>query len=129
MDLGSRDVDILNNGRLNTEELSIQQFSNRPQVISQWADIDVQNLSLAEPSGNSRFIPDVTEEIPSQPQKKPVINPPDKREIAARLALEQVQIISPAPGVILDENYSDRVTIQYPANTARQARGKRYRTR
>ena len=106
------------NGRLNTEELSIKQFSDSPQVITQnWTDIDIQNLSLAEPNDNSFTLPDVTEEIPSQPRKKPVINPPDKREIAARLALEQVQIISPAPGVILDENHNDSVTIQYPSNT------------
>ena len=108
-----RSLDILNFQGINTEELSI--ISDRPQVITQWTELDTQNLSLAKPSGNS--IPDLTD-IPSQPQKKPIINPPDKREIAARLALEQVQIVSPAPGVILDENHSDRVTIQYPVNTA-----------
>ena len=112
---GDRSLNILNFQGINTEEISI--ISDRPQIITQWTELDTQNLSLAEPSGNSRFVPDVTEDIPPQPQKKPIINPPDKREIAARLALEQVQIISPAPGVILDENHSDRVTIQYPANT------------
>ena len=104
------------NGWLNAEELSIQ--SSRPQVITQnWTDIDSQNLSLAEPNDSLRFVPNTNEEIPSQPTSEPIINPPDKREIAARLALEQVQIISPAPGVILDENHNDSVTIQYPSNT------------
>ena len=112
-----RTSNILNFNDWSKTEVSIQ-TSGRPQVIAQnWTDIDLQNLSLAEPTNNFKFVPDVTEEIPSQPQRKPVINPPDKREIAARLALEQVQIISPAPGVILDENHNDRVTIQYPSNT------------
>ena len=47
-------------------------------------------------------------------QSEPVINPPDKREIAARIALKKVQIISPAPGVILDRSQNDQITIQYP---------------
>ena len=114
-----QDFDVLDsNDTLNTQELSIDRTSDRQVIAQLWSDIDTQNLSLAEPNNNLRFVPDANESIEPEPQKEPGINPSDKREIAARLALEKVQIISPAPGVILDRNHNDSVTIQYPSNTA-----------
>ncbi|MEO1006341.1 MAG: hypothetical protein AAFW67_10940, partial [Cyanobacteria bacterium J06638_38] len=104
-----------------SEELSINQLdSQQQQVIAQnWSDLERNNLSFAEPTTDLKLTPAVIESIePNQPAKKPIINPPDKREIAARLALQQVQIIAPAPGVILNDDHSDSVTIQYPAKTS-----------
>lgn len=104
----------------NPNESRIEIIQSGDRLIAQsWTEIDTRNLSLAAPNDNLRVIQEATEMIaPPQPQREPVINPSDKREIAARLALEQVQIISPAPGVILDKSHNDSVTIQYPADTA-----------
>ena len=99
------------------KELEISQPDSQQLIAQNWTEFDTRDLSLAAPNDNLRIIPEATEAI-EEPQREPVINPPDKREIAARLALEQVQIVSPAPGVILDKNHNDSVTIQYPANTA-----------
>ena len=105
-----------------SQELIITQLDlQQQQLIAQaWSDIDVENLSLAKPNEGLRFI--VPREIieESSPQKKPVINPLSKQEIAARIALKKVQIIAPAPGVILDRYFGDRVTIQYPPSASVQ---------
>ena len=95
-------------------------LNQEQQLIAQtWSDINSQELSLAEPSDRLRPITTPTEiNTQPKPQSKPIINPPDKREIAARLTLQKVQIISPAPGVILDQNHNDSVTIQYPPSTS-----------
>ncbi|MEL7408391.1 MAG: hypothetical protein AAFN00_15785, partial [Cyanobacteria bacterium J06558_2] len=104
-----------------TAELSINQLDQEKQeIIAQnWSELEPENLSFAEPDSKLELIPKVIErQKPNQPAKKPIINPPSKREIAARLALQQVQIIAPAPGVILnDKNYNDSITIQYPEQT------------
>ena len=102
----------------NSEQLAIAQANPQQLMAQSWTDFNTQDLGFAEPNNNLRFIPATAEPVKPEPQQKPVINPPDKREIAARLALEQVQIIAPAPGVILDKNHNDSVTIQYPSNTA-----------
>ncbi|MEM8721272.1 MAG: hypothetical protein AAGE84_18560, partial [Cyanobacteria bacterium P01_G01_bin.39] len=102
-----------------SQELSINELNNQQQVIAQnWSDFEDENLSFAEPNTDLKLSPAAIENIqPSQPAKEPIINPPDKREIAARLALQKVQIIAPAPGVILSDEHNDSVTIQYPAET------------
>ena len=83
-------------------------------VVAQWS-LATQDLSFADPLPDFPLTPP-PEPSPPKPVGKPIINPPDKRILAARLALEKVQIVSPAPGVILDKSQSDRVTIQYPPN-------------
>ena len=94
-------------------QLDLQQ----QQLIAQvWSDIDTEQLSLAKSSESLRFVAP-TESTEQQP-RKPKIDPPNRREIAARMALKQVQIISPAPGVILSDRHNDSVTIQYPSTAS-----------
>ena len=115
----SEDTDEIVTSQSDTEQLSIAQPDPQQQIVAQhWTDKSTQDLSLAAPNNNLRLNPAAIDAIEKPTQAEPVINPTDKREIAARLALEQVQIISPAPGVILSENHNDSVTIQYPSNTA-----------
>ncbi|WP_019508842.1 hypothetical protein [Pleurocapsa sp. PCC 7319] len=96
------------------------ELNQEQQLVAQtWTNIESEQLSLAEPSDRLRAITTPTEiNTEPKPQSKPIINPPDKREIAARLTLQKVQIIAPAPGVILDKNHNDSVTIQYPPSTS-----------
>ena len=106
----------------NAEELIIMPLNpQQQQIIAQaWSELNTQDLSLAEPLKEFKFIvpSEILEEDSSPP--KPLINPPSKQEIAARLALSKVRIIAPAPGVILDRSSGDRVTIQYPPTTSVQ---------
>ena len=111
---------------LDSQELLITQLDlQQQQLITQiWSDIDAEDLSLAEPAAGLRSITPATEIIEqpaeSTPTRKPLINPPNKQEIAARIALQKVQIIAPAPGVILDRQHNDSVTIQYPPTASVQ---------
>ena len=113
-------TDEIVTSEIDTEQLSIAQPDPQQQIIAQsWTDTSTRNLSLAAPNNNLRLNPAAIDAIEKpKPSGKPVINPPDKREIAARLALGKVRIVSPAPGVILDRNHNDSVTVQYPSNTA-----------
>ncbi|MEL6928344.1 MAG: hypothetical protein AAFO95_06905 [Cyanobacteria bacterium J06600_6] len=95
----------------------LKQSTNANPVIAQVWSLKTQDFSFADPLPDYPLTP-ASELSPLQPSSKPVINPPDKRILAARLALEKVQIVSPAPGVILDESQSDRITIQYPHNAS-----------
>ena len=106
---------------IDSEELAIKQIDDpQQQVIAQsWSDLDTHDLSFAEPNTDLKLTPAVIDNSsPTPANRKPVINPPDKREIAARLTLQKVQIIAPAPGVILSDRHNDSVTIQYPASTS-----------
>ena len=104
---------------LSSQDISIAQLNiNEQQVITQtWSEVNSHKFSFAEPSEELKTIPHLQEIEPPKPSRKPVINPPNRQEIAARIALKQVQIVSPAPGVILDSQNSDKVTIQYHPST------------
>ncbi|MBE9046446.1 hypothetical protein IQ255_18880 [Pleurocapsales cyanobacterium LEGE 10410] len=97
-----------------SEELLITQLDpQQQQLIAQvWSDLNAEKLSLAKSSDGLRLI--APGESTREQPRNPTINPPSRREIAARLILKQVQIISPAPGVILSDRHNDSVTIQYP---------------
>ncbi|MGL5794668.1 MAG: hypothetical protein ACRC06_09715, partial [Waterburya sp.] len=116
---------------IQSEELSISgELKQKQKLIAQtWSDLDAEDLSLANPE-NWRITTPNTEIKRVNPPANSIINPPDRREIATRLALRQVQIISPAPGVILsdctvcsregDYRPNDSVTIQYPPTASVQ---------
>ncbi|WP_199194199.1 hypothetical protein [Pleurocapsa sp. CCALA 161] len=106
----------ISNTSVESQSLLINQLNpQQQQLIAQtWSELDAEQLSLANPDDWRIIIPDAKKDREATPQSEPIINPPDKREIATRLTLKQVQIISPAPGVILSSHNNDSVTIQYP---------------
>jgi hypothetical protein len=101
---------------LESEDLLIHQLNRKQQqlIAQTWSELDAEQLSLANPERWNIITPNREINRENTPQSESIINPPDRREIATRLALKQVQIISPAPGVILSESQNDSVTIQYP---------------
>jgi len=113
---------VQGNNLTKTSGLLISQVQFDQDLVAQtWKDIDITKLSLAEPYDSLK--PSLSETIspnPPEPQRKPIIDPPDQRKIAALIALEKVQIISPAPGVILDKSQNDNITIQYPPKASVQ---------
>ena len=100
------------------EQLLISQLDLQQQkVIAQtWSNVEVRKLSLASPVDKFDQIPALTNTNTPQ-SETPVINPRSREEIAARIILSKVQIITPAPGVIINGQADSSVTIQYPAAT------------
>ena len=86
------------------------------QLLAQaWAEADRQELSLAPAIEQFDRIA-----VLSSPfiEQTPATRVPSKEEVAARIVLNKVQIITPAPGVIIDGTANNSsVTVQYPART------------
>ncbi|NJO94738.1 MAG: hypothetical protein HC764_00625 [Pleurocapsa sp. CRU_1_2] len=100
------------------EQLLINQLDLQQQklIAQTWTNVEIKQLSLASPVDNFDQIPAITNT--NTPQlETPVINPRSPEEIAARIILSKVQIITPAPGVIINGEADSSVTIQYPAAT------------
>ena len=89
---------------------------NREQksAIEAWSDSEAEQFGFL--SSGDKF--DRTAAL-SNPfaEPAPPVRVPSKQEIAARLVLDKVKIITPAPGVIVDGQSESSVTIQYPPNT------------
>ncbi|MBW4534606.1 MAG: Ig-like domain-containing protein [Pleurocapsa minor HA4230-MV1] len=100
------------------EQLLISQLDLQQQklIAQTWSNVEIKELSLASPVDKFEQIPATTNPNPPQ-QETPVINPRSREEIAARIILSKVQIITPAPGVIINGEADSSVTIQYPAST------------
>ncbi|MEO0013121.1 MAG: hypothetical protein RLZZ535_1510, partial [Cyanobacteriota bacterium] len=98
------------------EQLLINQLNLQQQklIAQTWSNVEVRKLSLASPVDKFDQIPAITN---PPPLETPVINPRSREEIAARIILSKVQIITPAPGVIINGEADSSVTIQYPAAT------------
>ncbi|NJL52003.1 MAG: hypothetical protein HC930_06845 [Hydrococcus sp. SU_1_0] len=79
-----------------------------------WADLQVKQLSLAAPVDQFDQIAALSSPFV---EHTPATRVPSKEEIATRIILDQVQIITPAPGVVIDGQSDSSVTVQYPANT------------
>lgn len=79
-----------------------------------WADSKVQQLSLASPVDQFDQIAALSSPFV---EHTPATRVPSKEEIATRIILDKVQIITPAPGVVIDGQSDSSVTVQYPANT------------
>ncbi|MGL6344127.1 MAG: hypothetical protein ACRC80_33900, partial [Waterburya sp.] len=106
---------------VNIQELSSQlhltqaDINQKQKLIAQtWSNVDAQKLSLASPVEEFDQIAAIT----NTPElETPATNVPSREEIAARITLSKVQIITPAPGVIINGQADSSVTIQYPAAT------------
>ncbi|MEO1691959.1 MAG: hypothetical protein AAFR63_10585, partial [Cyanobacteria bacterium J06631_6] len=86
------------------------------QLVAQaWSDSVVEELSLAQPVQQFDQIAALSSPFIDRTPAPPA---PSKQEIAARIVLNKVQIITPAPGVIIDGKSKSSVTVQYPANTS-----------
>ena len=95
-------------------------LNSEQQLIDQtWSDVDAQQLSLASPVDEFDQLAAVTNPFVEETvEETPATRVPSKEEIAARIILNKVQIITPAPGVIINGQSNSSVTIQYPANTS-----------
>jgi hypothetical protein len=107
----AQDVTVQPEEQLLISQLDVQQ---QKLIAQTWSNVEIKKLSLASPVDKFDQIPAIT----NPPQlETPVINPRSREEIAARIILSKVQIITPAPGVIVDGEADSSVTIQYPAAT------------
>jgi hypothetical protein len=127
--------------------LTTADINQEQKLIAQtWSNVDAQKLSLASPVeefeqiaaiNNTHTFQEETPatKVPSKekveefeqiaainnintfPEETPETKVPSKEEIAARIILSKVQIITPAPGVIINGQADSSVTIQYPAAT------------
>ena len=98
-----------------TELITQSKLKPEQELIAQaWSKLDRSQLSLSSPVEQFDEIAALS---------SPFVNPtpatrvPSKAEIAARIILNKVKIITPAPGVIVNGQSNSSVTIQYPANT------------
>ena len=83
-------------------------------TATDWSYLNGDQLSLEFSADNLDPIallnqPVVEEDAP------PILS---KQEIAARIVLDKVQIITPAPGVIIDGSSNSSVTVQYPHSSS-----------
>ena len=111
--------------RAKTELINPAQLDPEQQIIAQaWADSAGEQLSLANPINQFDQIAALSSPFVEQ---TPATHVPSKQEIAARIVLNKVKIISPAPGVIINGKADGSITIQYPVNTtvALEVNGKR----
>ena len=83
------------------------------QTTQTWKKSPQKQLSLDAPIDELDRIAVLSSPFVEQPPPRV----PSKEEIAARIVLNEVQIITPAPGVIVDGQSDSSVTIQYPLNT------------
>ncbi len=83
-------------------------------IAKAWSEEDREQLSLSSPVEQFDEIAALSSPFV---QPTPANNAPSKAEIAARIVLNKVKIITPAPGVIINGQSNSNVTIQYPANT------------
>jgi hypothetical protein len=104
-----------------TQDLPVTKLINPPkpnlkqqQATKAWTDSKVQQLALAAPVDQFDQISALSSPFV---EHTPAIPVPSKDEIAARIVLDKVQIITPAPGVVIDGQSDSSVTVQYPANT------------
>lgn len=104
-----------------TQDLPVTKLINPPKpnpkqqlATKAWADVKVQQLSLAAPVDQFDQIAALSSPFV---EHTPATRVPSKEEIATRIILDQVQIITPAPGVVIDGQSDSSVTVQYPANT------------
>jgi hypothetical protein len=104
-----------------TQDLPVTKLINPPKpnpkqqlATKAWADSKVQQLSLAAPVDQFDQIAALSSPFV---EHTPATRVPSKEEIATRIILDQVQIITPAPGVVIDGQSDSSVTVQYPANT------------
>jgi hypothetical protein len=104
-----------------TQDLPVTKLINPPKpnpkqqlVTKAWADLQVKQLSLAAPVDQFDQIAALSSPFV---EHTPATRVPSKEEIATRIILDQVQIITPAPGVVIDGQTDSSVTVQYPANT------------
>ena len=91
-------------------------IAQEQQLLAQiWTDAEGQQLNLAEPIEQFDQIAALSSPFVEQ---TPATRVPSPEEIAARIVLDKVKIITPAPGVIVDgKANSSSVTVQYPVNT------------
>ena len=91
-------------------------IAREQQLLAQtWIDAERQQLDLAEPIEQFDQIAALSNPFVEQ---TPATRVPSPEEIAARIVLDKVKIITPAPGVIVDgKANSSSVTVQYPVNT------------
>ena len=98
------------------ESIDSPKLDPEQQLVAQaWAEADRKQLSFAPAieefdqisALSSPFVPHT-----------PATRVPSQQEIAARIVLDKVKIITPAPGVIIDGRANNSsVMVQYPANT------------
>ncbi|BAZ43347.1 hypothetical protein NIES4102_03470 [Chondrocystis sp. NIES-4102] len=100
------------------EKLPIDQFNLKPEqlITKTWANIDAWNITFTSPVEELDQIAAINKT--PQIEETPATNLPSQEEIAARIVLSKVQIITPAPGVIIDGQADSSVTIQYPATSS-----------
>ena len=84
------------------------------QTTQAWKKHSRKRLSLDAPLDQLDRIAVLSSPFVEQTPPAPELS---KEEIAARIVLDEVQIITPAPGVIIDGKSDSSVTIRYPLNT------------
>jgi hypothetical protein len=104
-----------------TPDLPITKLINPPKpnpkqelATKAWTNSKAQQLALAAPVDQFDQIAALSSPFV---EHTPATRVPSQEEIAARIILDKVQIITPAPGVVIDGQSDSSVTVQYPANT------------
>jgi len=104
-----------------TPDLPVTKLINPPKpnpkqqlATKAWANSKVQQLALATPVDQFDQIAALSSPFV---EHTPATRVPSQEEIATRIILDKVQIITPAPGVVIDGQSDSSVTVQYPANT------------
>jgi len=99
-----------------SDSINAPKLDSQQQLVAQtWGSADRQELSFAPAIEEFDQIAALSSPFV---EHTPATRVPSQKEIAARIVLNKVQIITPAPGVVVNgEANNSSVTVQYPVNT------------